>query len=123
MRCYRHEDRDAVAICIHCGKATCTVCGEDTGQGVACSTGCAEEIAASYQLKQRLRQSLGVGEKPPLPASVVTYALFGLILLVVAIYMTYSRAGVDYLTFAMSAAFFVMAGVSWKRYRDTCATC
>jgi hypothetical protein len=53
----------------------------------------------------------------------VTYALFGLILLVVAIYMTYTRTGIDFLTFAMSAAFFVMAGVSWKRYRDTCPTC
>jgi hypothetical protein len=123
MRCYRHEDRDAVAVCNHCGKATCTDCAEDTGQGIACSPGCAEEIAASYQLKQRLRQSLGVGAKPPLPASVVTYALFGLILLAVAIYMTYTRTGIDFLTFAMSAAFFVMAGVSWKRYRDTCPTC
>jgi hypothetical protein len=123
MRCYRHEDRDAVAICSHCGKATCAECSQDTGQGIACSSSCAHEIADSYLLKERMRQSFGVGAKPPMPASVVTYALFGLILLVVAIYMTYTRTGIDYLTFAMSAAFFVMAGVSWKRYRDTCTSC
>jgi hypothetical protein len=95
----------------------------DTGQGIACGSGCAEEIATGYQLKLRLQQSFGVGAKPPMPASVVTYALFGLILLLVAIYLTYSRPGIDYLAFAMSAAFFVMAGVSWKRYRDTCTSC
>jgi len=123
MRCYRHNEREAIAVCCHCGKAACTDCSEDTGQGIACCAGCAAEIQDSYQLKERLRQSFGVGSKPPMPSSVLMYALFGLILLAVGIYLTYSRPGVDYLTFAMSAAFFVMSGISFKRYRDTCLTC
>ena len=81
------------------------------------------EIQASYQLKERLRQSFGVGSKPPLPSSVLMYAIFGLILLAVGLYLTYTRPGVDYLTLAMSAAFFVMSGITYKRYRDVCLTC
>ena len=26
MKCYYHEDRDAVATCQHCGKALCKAC-------------------------------------------------------------------------------------------------
>lgn len=123
MQCYRHIARDAIAVCRHCGKAACADCSEDTGQGIACSAGCAAEIQASYQLKGRLLQSFGVGSEPPLPSSVLMYAIFGLILLAVGIYLTYTRPGVDYLTLAMSVAFFVMSGVSYKRYRDICLTC
>ena len=123
MYCYRHNDRQAVAVCCHCGKAACADCSEDTGQGIACSAGCAAEIQASYQLKERLRQSFGVGSKPPLPSSVLMYAIFGLILLAVGLYLTYTRPGVDYLTLAMSAVFIVMSGISYKRYRDVCLTC
>jgi len=123
MYCYRHNDRQAVAVCCHCGKAACADCSEDTGQGIACSAGCVAEIQASYQLKERLRQSFGVGSKPPLPSSVLMYAIFGLILLAVGLYLTYTRPGVDYLTLAMSAVFIVMSGISYKRYRDVCLTC
>ena len=123
MYCYRHNDRQAVAVCCHCGKAACADCSNDTGQGIACSAACVTEIQASYQLKERLRQSFGVGSKPPLPSSVLMYAIFGLILLAVGLYLTYTRPGVDYLTLAMSAAFFVMSGITYKRYRDVCLTC
>ncbi|MCP4452183.1 MAG: hypothetical protein GY809_12025 [Planctomycetes bacterium] len=67
-----------------------------------------------------MRQSFGVGAKPPVPASVPTYLFFGLILLVTGIYLSISRPGIDYLTLAMAAVFFVMSGITYKRYRDTC---
>jgi hypothetical protein len=51
------------------------------------------------------------------------YSIFGLILLVVGIYLSYSRPGIDYLTLSMSAVFFVMAAVTHKRYRNTCLSC
>jgi len=85
MHFYRHDEREAIAVCRHCGKATCADCSEDTGQGIACCASCAAEIQASYQLKGRLLQSFGVGSKLPLPSSVLMYAIFGLILLAVAI--------------------------------------
>lgn len=56
-----------------------------------------------------------------MPATVSMYAFFGLILLAVAAFVSMTRPGIDYLTFSLSAVFFVMAGVSFKRYRDSCA--
>ena len=120
MRCYRHIDREAVAVCRHCGKAACSDCSEDTGQGIACSAECVTEVQESYLLKERLRQSFGIGHNPPLPISVLMYGFFGLILLAVAIYLSYGHNDIDYLSFAMAAVFFVMSGLSYKRFRDAC---
>jgi len=123
VNCFRHQDRTAIATCRNCGKAACSECCDDTGHGVACSAACIAELQEEYQLKERLKQSFGVGRKPPMPASIPTYALFGFILLGVAIYLSYTRPGIDYLTLAMSAVFFVMAAASYKRHRDVCLTC
>jgi hypothetical protein len=123
MQCYRHQDRAAVAVCRHCGKAACPDCSEDTGQGIGCSPGCAAEIQDSYRLRERLRQNFGVGYEQTVPASVFMYGLFGLILLVVGIYLSYSRHDFDYLTFAMAAVFFVMSGISYRQFRAACLTC
>ena len=51
------------------------------------------------------------------------YGLFGLILLLVGIYLSYSRDDFDYLTFAMAAVFFVMSWISYRQYRNACLTC
>ena len=123
MHCFRHEENYAVAVCQNCGKAACPDCCEDTGQGVACCWTCAEELQQTRLLKQRLAQSLGIGSRPPLPASVPTYFFFGLILLVTGVYLSFIRPNLDYMTLAVSAAFFVMAGVTYKRYRDGCSDC
>lgn len=123
MHCYRHDDREAVAVCAHCGKATCTECGDDTGQGIACSEACTLELQSSYQLQAALKRTYGIGSKPPMPPTIATYLMFGAILLLVGVYLTLTRPGIDYLTFALSAVFFVMAWSSYRRYRDTCLTC
>ena len=58
-----------------------------------------------------------------MPTSVSTYFFFGLILTVTGVYMTMTRPGIDYLTFAMAAVFFVMSLAAFKRYRAGCLTC
>lgn len=123
MHCYRHHDRDAIAVCAHCGKATCTECADDTGQGIACSEACTLELQAGYQLQSALKRTYGIGSRPPMPPTIATYLMFGAILLLVGVYLTLTRPGIDYLTFALSAVFFVMAWSSYRRYRDTCLTC
>ncbi len=112
MHCYRHEEPHAVAVCGNYGKAACLDCCEDTGQGIACCSTCEEELRESYRVKEQLKQSFGIGSRPPMPVSVTTYAFFGLILLAVSVYLSYTRPGFDYLTLAMSAVFFVMAAAS-----------
>lgn len=123
MQCYRHQERPAIAICRHCGKATCSNCGEDTGHGVACNSGCAAELQNTYRLTTRLKRNYGVGLTPPIPASVSTYAFFGVILAAVGAYLSVSRGTTDYLSFAMAAVFFVMSWSSFRRFRQSCSDC
>ena len=123
MQCYRHQERAAIAVCRHCGKAACPDCSEDTGQGIACSAACATEIQETYRLITRLKQSFGIGLTLPMPASVSMYAFFGVILFAVGTYLSLSRDEFDYLSFAMAAVFFVMSWLSYKRFRDACLTC
>lgn len=123
MQCFRHQERAAIAVCCYCSKAACPDCCNDTGQGIACSPGCAAEIQDKYRLIMRLKQSFGVGLKPPMPASVSIYALFGLILIAVEVYLSFDRGEIDYLSFAVGAVFFVMSWLSYKRFRDACLMC
>jgi len=123
VQCYQHFGRPAVAVCKYCGKATCQECSSDTGQGVACSQACADELQDTASLQRQLKRSLGVGVDAPMPASIPTYFFFGLILLLTGIYLSITRPEIDYLTIAVSAVFFVMSGVSYKRYRDACMNC
>jgi len=51
------------------------------------------------------------------------YFLFGLNLLAAGVFLSYSRPEIDYLTLTIPAVFFVMATVTYKRFRDTCLTC
>lgn len=120
MRCYKHREENAIAVCRNCGKATCADCCHDTGPGIACSATCEGELLETGRLKDKQKQSYGIGSKPPIPASVSTYFFFGAILSLVGIYLTVTRPGTDFLTFAMAAVFFVMAADSYKRYRDGC---
>ena len=123
MNCYKHTDRQALAVCRECGKATCQECCSDTGHGIACSQTCADQLRDSYRLRTQMQQSVGIGARPPMPASVTTYAFFGLILLITGVYLSLTRPGLDFLTFAMAAAFFVMAGVTYRSHRSACRSC
>jgi len=123
MQCYKHREESAIAICSNCGKAACADCCEDTGHGIACSSGCAGELWSADELKKRQKQAYSLGSKPPIPATVSTYFFFGLILSIVGIYLTVTRPGNEFLTFAMAAVFFVMSAGSYKRYRDGCVDC
>ncbi len=123
MQCYKHREESAIAVCRNCGKAACADCCEDTGHGIACDAICAGELFENDRLRSRQMQSYGMGPKPPIPASVSTYFFFGLILLLVGIYLTVTRPGIDFLTLAMAAVFFVMSAGSYKRYRDGCVEC
>jgi hypothetical protein len=123
MQCYKHREESAIAVCKHCGKATCSNCSEDTGHGIACSSACAGELWETDRLNSNQKQSYGIGTRPPIPTSVSTYFFFGLILSLVGVYLTVTRPGTDFLTFALAAVFFVMSAGSYKRYRDGCVEC
>ena len=47
MRCFTHQDREAVALCRGCGRGVCSECAVDVGRGLACRGRC-EQFARDF---------------------------------------------------------------------------
>jgi hypothetical protein len=48
MRCYIHQDKEAIAICRACCKGLCPDCSVDVGRGLACRSGNCEQVTRDY---------------------------------------------------------------------------
>ena len=59
MKCFRHPDVDAVALCKQCCKALCASCAVEGQGGISCHGTCAEEVERQHALLHRARQGLG----------------------------------------------------------------
>ena len=50
MKCFNHPAREAVAICMACGRAVCPECGLDSEDGIACRQSCARILSKQKEL-------------------------------------------------------------------------
>jgi hypothetical protein len=48
MKCFRHVEMDAVAICRACSKGICTNCAVDLGHSVTCRGSCQTEASVVH---------------------------------------------------------------------------
>lgn len=53
MKCFYHQDRDAVALCKSCHRALCPDCVADVPPGSACRGRCEQEVAAVNLMLER----------------------------------------------------------------------
>ena len=53
MRCFYHQDKEAVGSCKSCGKGLCPDCAADVGKGLACRGRCEEDVRAVVALVDR----------------------------------------------------------------------
>ena len=53
MRCFYHQDHEAIGICKSCGKGLCPQCAADLDKGLACRSRCEEDVEALIRLVQR----------------------------------------------------------------------
>jgi hypothetical protein len=51
MKCFRHNNSEAIGICKNCGKGLCTFCVVDLGYGLACIDSCQDAVKAIHQKK------------------------------------------------------------------------
>src|SRR5258707_363132 len=58
MRCFYHQDKEAVGLCKSCAKALCAECAVDLGTALACRNRCEERARAIAQVQDRGIQSL-----------------------------------------------------------------
>jgi hypothetical protein len=59
MKCFRHPDVDAVALCKQCCKALCAACAVEGQGGTSCGGNCAEEVELQHNLLRAAKPSLG----------------------------------------------------------------
>ena len=53
MRCFYHQDVEAVATCKNCARGLCVRCAVDVGNGLACPNRCEEEVRALNRIISR----------------------------------------------------------------------
>ena len=50
MKCYYHQEYDAIGICKSCSKGLCPKCAVDLSKGLACKSRCEEDVQNMIQL-------------------------------------------------------------------------
>jgi hypothetical protein len=50
MRCFYHQDREAIGSCKSCNKGLCPECAVDLGKGLACRGRCEADVQAVTKL-------------------------------------------------------------------------
>lgn len=58
MKCFRHIEKEAVAVCRACGKAVCPECAIESENGIACRQSCAESLAEKKKLNTKQAEHL-----------------------------------------------------------------
>ena len=57
MKCFQHNQTDAVGTCIHCGRALCLACVTQSVSGrVICSPACGQALSAAEAALESVRQ-------------------------------------------------------------------
>jgi hypothetical protein len=49
MRCFYHQDKEAVGLCKSCGKGVCLACAVDFSKGLACRGHCEDKVQSIIQ--------------------------------------------------------------------------
>ena len=49
MKCFYHQDRDAVGVCKSCERGVCSECAVDLGKGLACKDRCEDDANGSLK--------------------------------------------------------------------------
>lgn len=53
MRCFNHQDREAVGICRSCRRGICVECAHEVGKSLACTGQCEEDTAVDEAMKSK----------------------------------------------------------------------
>ncbi len=63
MRCFEHQDADAVGLCKACHKGLCQQCAVDLGHSLACVGACEEEARQLHAQVLQNRKSMRTGRR------------------------------------------------------------
>lgn len=56
MKCYKHQDRDAIGLCKSCHKGVCPECSVLVGDSIACADSCQENVDTLSHITERNKE-------------------------------------------------------------------
>jgi hypothetical protein len=63
MKCFSHQQDDAVGSCKHCFKGVCGQCAKDTDMGIVCSPSCEAEVKTIHSMIERNKKMYAFAPK------------------------------------------------------------
>ncbi len=124
MRCYQHQDHEAVGICKACQKAVCQTYARDTGRGLACSDECVNEVSATNQIIDRSKQIYSIGTKTRLPATgILFYLFFALVFSGFGLFPLTEHRNIEWFPLTMGIGFFLFGIIGYVRTRALHLNC
>ena len=110
MKCYNHDEEEAVGICKYCYKAICRQCVVPNEENViVCSARCLEETIAYNLMMEKSKMVYGL--KPGRTAATTIFTLLGgLFFAVFGILMIIGGSNVGYFLLGMGLLFVVASG-------------
>ncbi len=113
MRCFNHQDQEAIGTCKGCSKGLCINCAVDLGHGLACK-GVHEELVNTYNaIVSKNARVQGVQSRTTTVAPLF-YAFMGLVSVGFSIFIDKKLLGFLSL---MGIGFLVYAGVIYQLNR------
>ena len=83
MKCYIHENEEAVGVCKHCSKAVCRICAVANELNfLVCSESCKQEALLYQEMMEKAKMAYGL--KPGrLPATIIFLLVFGFLFIII----------------------------------------
>ena len=113
MKCYYHNESDAVGTCKSCGKGLCPDCAADVGNGIACKNHCEEEVLAVNDLIERNKAAYkkvrGIYSRNAVP-----YALLGGLFVLLGLGLSFKDLIFGFVVVLMGAIMLVGAILTYQ---------
>ena len=124
MKCYQHEENEAIGTCKHCCKAVCWSCVSDTGSGLACSADCENEVKILREMMEKSSVIYRVGSKSKIPPSgVILIISMGVLFLGFGIYESLNSLQIDYFSITMGVVYLLIGIFAYFQTRKAKLSC
>jgi hypothetical protein len=124
MRCFTHQDSQAIAVCKTCGKAVCGSCAISIPFAIACSPECSEEAMDVHEMNQRGKKLYGIGNaKKKIPTGVVIWGLFSVVFGGAGAINTITNESPDWFSLCFGLTFLFITVLAYRRAKETGLQC
>lgn len=125
MKCFVHDEVQAVGTCAVCGKGICRAYARDNIEiiGITCSEICKNELSELREANRRSKKIYGIGTREKIPITVWMWVLFGALFGGYGILPYFTEGVLGWYHLVFSGTCFLLALMTWKRSRATGIQC